>query len=64
MKLSELAGVGVELGGIVAVLCLGGWWLDRQLNNAGPWLLLTGAFIGILGGLYKLYRVGKNFFRH
>jgi len=62
MRLTELAGVGVELGGIVAVFCLGGWWLDGKLGTSGPWFLLAGAFLGIGGGLYKLWRMSKRFY--
>ncbi len=62
MRLSELASAGVELCGIVAVFCLGGWWLDRRLGNDGPWMLLTGGALGIIGGLYKLWRLNKRFF--
>jgi len=57
----SLGGTGVELAGAVAVLALLGWWADRKFGTS-PWLLLVGAFMGIVGGLYKLWRVGKQFF--
>lgn len=62
VRLSMLASMGVELAGVVAVFCLGGWWLDRKLGLEGPWFLLTGGFIGITGGLYKLWRVSRRFY--
>ena len=62
MRLAELAGAGVELGGIMAVFCFGGWWLDRKLGNDGPWLLLVGGAIGITGGIYKVWRLSKRYF--
>jgi len=56
-----LLGAGVELGGVVALLTLGGWWLDGKAGTE-PWLMLSGAGIGIVGGLYNLWRQGKRFF--
>lgn len=35
---------------------LGGWLLDRWLHT-GPWLLMTGALLGIGVGLYELVLV-------
>ena len=58
----SLVGTGLELGGIVAMLTLLGWWLDRRYDLT-PWLMLTGAFIGIVGGLYNVYRQGKRYFK-
>jgi len=57
----RLAGVGLELAGTTAVLTLGGWWLDGVLGTE-PWLLVVGVTIGVVGGMYKLYRVGKRYF--
>lgn len=60
--ITTLAGVGIELGGVVVVFCFLGWWLDRKFGTSGPWFLLAGGFLGIVGGLYKLWRQGKRFF--
>ena len=57
-----LGGAGVELAGTLAVLALVGWWLDGKFGTE-PWLLLAGAFVGIVGGLAKLYRSGSRGFR-
>jgi hypothetical protein len=59
VKLGRLGVVGTELGLGVAVLTLLGWWLDGKWNTT-PWLTLTGAFIGIVGGLYKFWRLGRE----
>lgn len=56
-----LMGAGMELTGLVIVLALGGWWLDGKWGTS-PWLTVTGAGIGIVGGIYNLYRIGKRFF--
>jgi len=60
VRVSELSTAGIELGLVVAVLAIGGWWLDTKWGTA-PWLLVTGAGIGILGGLYKFIRVSRRF---
>jgi F0F1-type ATP synthase assembly protein I len=57
----SLVGVGVELGGAVALMTLAGWWLDRRWNS-GPWLMLTGMGVGLIGGMYNLYKEGKRHF--
>ena len=49
------AGVGLELVAVVLVLMWVGYWLDGKLDTS-PWLMLTGALLGIVGGLYNLVR--------
>lgn len=56
-----LLAAGTELGLSVALLSLGGWWLDKRWETS-PWLLLTGLAIGAIGGMYRLYRIGKRSF--
>lgn len=56
-----MLGAGVELGGVVALMALLGWWLDRRWGTT-PWLLLTGLTIATIGGIYNLYRLGKRSF--
>ena len=58
-----LAGVGMELGATVALLALGGWWLDTKLGTS-PWLMLGGALIGLVGSLYNIWRVGRRYFKN
>jgi len=57
-----MASAGLELAGIMAVLVLGGWWLDAKLTTS-PWLMIVGLAIGAVGGLYNLWRRGKRFFK-
>jgi F0F1-type ATP synthase assembly protein I len=52
----------VELGGVVAILALGGWWLDRKLH-CQPWLMLAGVAVGTIGGIYNLWKQGRRFFK-
>ena len=56
-----LAGMGLELGMVTAALTLGGWWLDQKFATE-PWLMLLGLAIGMIGGTYKMYRIGKKSF--
>lgn len=51
----RLASLGVELGAAVAGLTLFGYWIDRHYDSA-PVGLLTGAALGLVGGLYNLIR--------
>jgi len=58
---TRLMTVGIEFAAVVAILTLAGWWLDQKWGT-GPWLLLTGMFVSTIGGLYKVWRLGKKFF--
>ena len=59
LSMGQLASSGAELGLTVAILTLLGWWLDNQWNSS-PWMLLTGALIGTLGSMYKLWRLNAK----
>ena len=48
-------GLGIELAGAVAVLTFLGYLVDRWLASA-PWGLVTGAMLGIVGGLYNIVK--------
>jgi F0F1-type ATP synthase assembly protein I len=49
------SGVGLELAGATAGLALVGYWIDSRFKT-GPWGILGGVIIGIVGGLYNLIR--------
>jgi len=49
------AGVGVEFAAAVAGLALLGFWIDAHYDT-GPWGLLIGAVLGLVGGTYNLVR--------
>lgn len=59
LSMGQLASSGAELGLTVAVLTLIGYWLDTKWNSS-PWMLLTGALIGTLGSMYKLWRLNAK----
>lgn len=56
-----MLGTGFEFAAVVVVLAGIGWWLDGKWGT-GPWLMLTGLAVGTIGGLYKVWRVGKRYF--
>jgi F0F1-type ATP synthase assembly protein I len=49
------AGIGLELAGATAGLALIGYWIDGRFGTR-PWGIVTGALIGLVGGLYNLVR--------
>ena len=49
------SGVGLELAGATAGLALFGYWIDRRFGT-GPWGILVGVVIGLVGGLYNLVK--------
>lgn len=51
----HLASMGVELAAAVGGGCLLGYWIDRHFG-VGPWGLIIGASLGIIGGLYNMVR--------
>jgi F0F1-type ATP synthase assembly protein I len=44
----------------VGVFTALGWWLDRRFGTA-PWLMVTGGGIGLVGGLYNLWKQSKRY---
>jgi hypothetical protein len=55
-----LAGIGLELAGGVAVFSLIGWWLDARYST-GPWLLVLGGMLGVIGGMYNLWKQARRY---
>jgi F0F1-type ATP synthase assembly protein I len=49
----RFAGIGFELVAAVGALMLLGWWIDRHFGT-GPWGLLVGAVVGLVGGMYNM----------
>lgn len=47
--------LGTEFAAAVLGLTLAGYWLDRHYGWS-PWGTLTGAVIGLVGGMYNLLR--------
>ena len=48
-----------QLAGAVGLGTLAGWWLDKKLST-GPWLLVSGALLGIGIGFYMFFRILMN----
>jgi len=51
----QLTGIGFELVAAVVGFTLIGVWWDRHYGT-GPWGVLTGAVLGLIGGMYNLIR--------
>ncbi len=49
------SGIGLELAGATAGMTLVGYWIDRRFGT-GPWGMIGGVIIGIVGGLYNLVK--------
>ncbi len=56
-----VAAAGLELGVVIAGLTLLGWWLDGRFGWR-PWLMVTGLILGLVGGTYNVWKVGRSFF--
>jgi len=52
---TKLSGIGIELAAAVAGFTLAGYWWDRHFHT-GPWGLLIGLALGLVGGTYNLIR--------
>lgn len=52
---ARLSGIGVELAAAVAGFTLAGYFWDRHFGT-NPWGVLTGAILGLVGGMYNVIR--------
>jgi F0F1-type ATP synthase assembly protein I len=57
-----LSGIGFELVAAVAGFTLIGYGWDRHFGTK-PWGLLTGAALGLIGGMYNLIRQSLSAFK-
>jgi ATP synthase protein I len=48
-----------QLAGAVGLGTLAGWWLDKWLGTS-PWLLVSGALLGIGLGFYLFFKILMN----
>lgn len=51
---SEFASLGIAMGLSIALLAVGGNWLDNRLGTA-PLFVLLGVFAGFAGGCYSMF---------
>lgn len=52
---SRLSGIGFEFVGAVVGLTLAGYFWDGHFGT-GPWGILTGLVLGLIGGTYNMIR--------
>ena len=55
------SGIGVEFSAAVAGFGLFGFWIDRHYGS-GPWGLLIGVMLGLIGGTYNLIKKSMQAF--
>ena len=55
----NLMGLGWQIASTLVMFTLGGYWLDRWLDT-GPWLLLSGATVGMLSIFVQIYRIAVD----
>ena len=58
----RMASSGFDLAIVVCGFTAVGWWLDRKYGWA-PWGVLTGALLGIVGGLTNFLREARAVMR-
>ena len=51
----RFVGIGFEILGPLLIGVFGGRWLDGRLGTR-PWLLLVGAVLGAVAGMWNFYR--------
>lgn len=52
-------GAGIEFCGVISIFCFLGHKLDKHFDT-GPFLLLTGFFVGFVGMVYLFYKDSKK----
>jgi F0F1-type ATP synthase assembly protein I len=52
-------GAGIEFCGVIGIFSYIGYRLDKFLDTGGPFLLITGFFIGFIGMTYLFYKESK-----
>ena len=55
----NLMGLGWQIAGTLVVFTVGGYYLDRWLDT-GPWLLLAGAFLGMISIFVQIFRIAND----
>jgi F0F1-type ATP synthase assembly protein I len=58
----RFSGIGIEFAAAVAGFTLVGWWVDRHWN-CSPWGVVTGAVLGLAGGMYNMIRKALGAFK-
>ena len=56
---SPYLGLGIQLAAGVIVFYYVGSWADGKFHTS-PWLMLTGVFLGAVGGLIKFFRTATD----
>lgn len=57
----KITGIGMEFTASIALLGVGGHYMDRWLGT-GPWLMLVGGALGFASGLWIMLKAAKKAF--
>ncbi len=52
---TQLLGIGIEFGAVIAVFTFGGYWADQHFQTE-PWCLLGGFFFALTGMTYLIIK--------
>ena len=56
-KAAPYLAASTNLAASVGLLTYAGYWADQKLGLGGPWLTLTGAVVGLVGGFVSFFRI-------
>ena len=56
---SQLAGIGLEFGGVIGLFTFGGYWADQRFQTE-PWCLLGAFFFALIGMTYLIIKRTLN----
>lgn len=52
----KLAGVGTEMAAAIFICVYIGNYLDKQFENATPWMTICMLFVGVAAAFYLVYK--------
>lgn len=55
----DLIGLGWQIAATLVVFTLGGYALDKWLGTS-PWLILTGAMLGMIAVFVQIFRIASD----
>ena len=58
----RFSGVGIEFAAAVGGFGIVGYWIDLHYE-CGPWGVLIGVALGLIGGTYNLIRESRGLFK-
>jgi len=56
-KAGPYLAASTNLVAAVGIFTYAGYWADQKLGLGGPWLTLTGALVGMVGGFVSFFKI-------